>query len=116
MGPLSIAMVLLLLNACGTVPIKDEIFYGNKGMMGAIEFHTFTADKRPLSFELWMKLLRTKPLICSSVSTFGDAKKFYETVCSVCNCCQADTTAKAEEFFSNVQDVESTILPATGSQ
>lgn len=111
-----ILTALLLLSGCGTVEIKDEIFYGNKGMMGAVEFHTFTTEQRNVSFEEWMKMLKSKPLICSSVSTFGDAKKFYETVCSVCNCCQVDTTAKAEEFFDNIQRAQDATLPASGSQ
>lgn len=105
-GPLFTLMVLLLLNACGNVTIKDEIFYGNKGMLGAVEFHTFTSDQRQVSFEEWMKLLKKKPLICSSVDTFGDIKKFMEQVCSVCNCCQADTKAKADEFFENIKKAE----------
>ncbi len=104
MARLFIAMVPLLLSACGTVPLQDEIMYGNKGMLGAVEFHTFTPAKRPLTFEQWMQLLKTKPLICTSVQTFGDIKKFMEQVCSVCNCCAADTKERAEEFFNNVQD------------
>lgn len=94
-------MVLLLLS-CTNVPVKDEIFYGNKGMVGAVEFHTFTSVTREITFEQWMQMLRTQPFICSSVSTFGDMKASFEKLCSVCNCCPADTTAKAEEFFNNV--------------
>jgi hypothetical protein len=102
MAPLSILMALLLLS-CSQVPIKDEIFYGNKGMRGAVEFHTFTTDQKQISFEDWMKMLRSEPLVCSSVSTFGDYKKAIEQLCSVCNCCSPDVTAKAEEFFNNIQ-------------
>lgn len=101
-----IVMVVLLLSftsACSQVPINDEIFYGNKGMEGAVEFHTFTAIQKDISFEDWMTMLRTEPLVCSSVSTFGDYKKAIEQLCSVCNCCSPDVTAKAEEFFNNIQ-------------
>lgn len=100
---LFITMGPLLLSGCNQIPVKDEIFYGNKGMMGAIEFHTLTTGQRKISFEEWMQLLRSKPLICSSVDTFGDAKAFYEKVCSVCNCCSYETTAAAETFFSNIK-------------
>lgn len=95
-------MVPLLLS-CTNVPLKDEIFFGNKGMVGAVEFHSLTTDTREIGFEEWMKLLKTQPLICSSVTTYGDMKAAFEKLCSVCNCCTADTTAKAEEFFNNVQ-------------
>lgn len=98
-------MVGLLLS-CTNVPVKDEIFYGSKGMLGAVEFHTFTTGSRELTFEQWMEMLRTKPLICSSTSTFGDMKQAFEKLCSMCNCCSADTTAKAEEFFNNVEKAE----------
>lgn len=104
-------MAALLLSSCGQVPLKDEIFYGNKGMLGAIEFHSLTTDSRKVTFEEWMQLLRSKPLICESVDTFGDIKIFYEQVCSVCNCCSADTTAKADEFFSNIKAAEGMAHP-----
>lgn len=97
-------MGALQLSGCDSVSVKDEIFYGNKGMMGATEFHSLTTDQKAISFEDWMKLLRTEPLICSSVQTFGDAKMFFEKVCSVCNCCDVDTTKAAEQFFTNVQN------------
>lgn len=89
--------------SCNQVPIKDEIFYGNKGMRGAVEFHTLNTKTREISFEDWMKLLRTKPLVCSSVETFGDIKAAVEKLCSVCNCCSYETTAAIEQFFANVK-------------
>lgn len=101
----SIAAAGLLLS-CNQVPIHDEIFYGNKGMMGAVEFHTLTTDTREIGFEDWMGMIRTQPLVCSSVSTFADMKAAFEKLCSVCNCCNADTKAKAEEFFNQVMKVE----------
>lgn len=99
-------LVLTFLSSCGTVALRDELFYGNKGMLGAVEFHSLTTEQKDISFENWMQLLRNNPLICSSVSTFGDIKTFYEQVCSVCNCCSADTSAKAEEFFNNINNAE----------
>lgn len=94
---------VLVLNGCGQVPIKDEIFYGNKGMQGAVEFHTLTSGSREIKFEDWMKLLRTKPLVCSSVETFGDYKAAIEKLCSVCNCCSYEAKAQLAQFFTNVQ-------------
>lgn len=103
---LFIMTAVLLLESCGTVDIKDEILYGNKGMLGAVEFHTLTKDKVVISFADWMKLLRTKPLICTSVDTAGDVKAEIEKVCSVCHCCSYDTTAAADEIFQNIKDAE----------
>lgn len=95
-------MVLLLLS-CNQVTVKDEIMYGNKGILGAVEFHTLTKGKREVTFEEWMKLIRSKPLICTSVEAFGDMKAAVEKVCSVCNCCTYETQAALEQFFLNVQ-------------
>lgn len=98
-------MGALLLESCDQVPITDEIFYGNKGMQGAVSFHTLTSGQKNISFEDWMKILRTQPLICSSVKTYGDMKAAFEKICSICNCCSYDTKAKADEFFKNVNSV-----------
>lgn len=74
--------------------------------MGAVEFHSMTTDTKEISFEDWMGMIRTQPLVCSSVGTFADMKAAFEKLCSVCNCCSPDTTAKAEEFFNQVLKVE----------
>jgi hypothetical protein len=91
--------------SCSRVSIKDAIFFGNKGMQGAVEFHTLTTDQRNLSFEDWMKLIREKPLVCTSPDTFGDMKKAVEQLCSVCNCCDYETTKKINQFFNHVEAV-----------
>lgn len=98
-------MVPLLLSGCSQVEVKDEIFYGNKGMHGAVAFHTLTPDKREITFEEWMKLLKEKPLVCSSVEAFGDYKGVVEKLCSICNCCTYETKAAFDRFFANVQGV-----------
>jgi hypothetical protein len=101
------ALLFILMGApllsCSSVPIKDEIAYGNKGMQGAVEFHTMTSSKRELSFEQWMQLLKAKPLVCTSVEAFGDFKAAVEKLCSVCNCCSYEAKAALEQFFTNVQ-------------
>lgn len=97
-------MVPLVLSGCSSVPIADEIAYGNKGLHGAVEFHTLTTASREITFEEWMKLLRTKPMICTSIEAFGDFKAAVEKLCSVCNCCDYSTQAAVEQFFKNVQN------------
>lgn len=77
--------------------------FGNKGVLGAVEFHTLTGGQREISFEDWMRTLRTQPMICTSVTAFGDVKTELEQLCSVCNCCTADTTAAIDGFFANIQ-------------
>ncbi len=99
-----ITMGLVVLNGCSAVDIKDQIAYGNKGLHGAVEFHTLTTASREISFEEWMQLLKTKPMVCTSVETFGDVKSAVEKLCSVCNCCAYDTKAAVEQFFTNVQN------------
>lgn len=104
-------MMVLPLLSCKSVTVHDEIFYGNKGMVGAVEFHTMTSDQRDISFEDWMQLLRTQPMICSSVNTYGDVKSSFEKVCSICNCCTDDTKKAAEEFFNNLATAEGKMKP-----
>lgn len=107
-------MTALPLLSCSQVPIKDEIAYGNKGVRGAVEFHTLTKGQREISFEDWMKLLRTKPLICTSVEAFGDVKAAVEKLCSVCNCCSYETQAALAQFFTNIKNASGG-MNATGS-
>jgi hypothetical protein len=95
-------MAGVLLSSCGNVTIKDEVWYGNKGMMGAVAFHTFTTDSHEVSFEDWMRILRNNPLVCTSVTSVGDMKKELEQLCSVCNCCSPDMTAALDQFVTNV--------------
>jgi hypothetical protein len=99
MAPLVLSLSVL---GCGTVAIKNEKFYANKGVLGAVAFDTLDAKQTELTLEQWMGLLRTESLICSSVSTFGDIKAAVEQLCSVCNCCDYTDTAAAALFFDNM--------------
>lgn len=103
MAHLYILTGLLALSACDSVPIHDEIFYGNKGMHGAVLFHTLAPETEELSFDQWMTVLRKEPLVCSSVTTFGDIKGAVEKLCSVCNCCSYDQKVQLQEFFQRAQ-------------
>jgi len=101
-----ITMALTLLSACDQVPIKDEIWYGSKGMGGAIQVHTLTPDTKTLSFEEWMQTIRTKPLACTSLETVGDIKASIEKLCSICGCCSYDTQKAVEAFFGKIESVK----------
>ena len=102
MQGLSIVMVPLALS-CSQVQIKDEVFYATKGVMGATAIHTLAPGQQNIKFQDWLTLLRTKPLVCSSIDTFGDFKKAIEQLCSVCNCCNYDSKQSMENFFSKLQ-------------
>jgi hypothetical protein len=95
--------------SCSRVDIKDATFWGNKGMQGAVEFHTLKPGKVNVSFEDWMKLIRTKPLVCTSPDSFGDMKKAVGQLCSACNCCDYETTKKFDRFFENVDNIKGAI-------
>lgn len=98
-------MAVLALSACSGVTVKDEIFYGNKGTLGAVSFHTLTAGQQDISPKDWANLLATQPLICSSIQTFGDLKAALEQLCIVCNCCTYDQEAAIDQFFNEVNSV-----------
>lgn len=100
-------MTVVLLLSCSQVTVKDEIVYANKGMLGAVGLHTLTNDQCEVTFQEWMSLLRTNPMLCVSVSAFGDVKKELEQLCSVCNCCSVDMTVAIDQFMTNVQKSES---------
>lgn len=101
-----IATVALVLSSCGQVTVKDEVMYGNKGMIGAVEFHTLTTGQKDISFEAWMQALKTEPMICTSINAFGDVKEELEQLCSVCNCCAADMTKAIDQFFDNMTQAQ----------
>lgn len=103
---LVISLVLIFLIDCSSVTIKDEIVFGNKGSLGAVQLHTLTSDQQDLTKPQWDKILLTQPLICASTSTFGDIKIAIEQLCSVCNCCSYNTQAAITDFFNNVNSVE----------
>lgn len=93
----------VLLSSCATVPVKDEIGYGNEGKLGALEFHTLTPTTKHLSYAEWTQILLSQPLVCVSTDAFGDIKKFYEQVCSICGICDYDTTAAVDSLLTHVQ-------------
>jgi hypothetical protein len=94
-------MVPQLLSGCTQVPIKDEIVYGNKGMLGSIEFHTLTTETREVTFQEWMQIIRDNPLVCTSVTAFGDVKTELEQLCSVTPC-SPDVASAIEQFSQNL--------------
>lgn len=96
----------LVLNGCGSVEVHDAVWYGNKGELGAVEFHTLTTDEFEIDKTDWDTVLASKPLVCTSVETFGDVKIAIEQLCSVCNCCTYDTKAAIDQFFSHVKQVK----------
>jgi len=102
-----ITMAVLVLSSCNKVTITDQIIYGNKGAVGAAEFHTLaavtTVDLTPAQ---WQHLLLTQPLICTSVSSFGDYKIAIEQLCSVCNCCSYNTKAALNTLFANIAAIK----------
>jgi hypothetical protein len=99
-------LILISLMGCGQVQIHDEVIYGNKGMLGGVSFHLLTSGQENLDFATWMKILRSKPLICTSVKSFGDVKIEIEQLCSVCNCCAADMTKAVDDFFTNISEAQ----------
>lgn len=103
---LFIVMVAVPLEGCNSVTIHDETFYASKGMNGATIVHTLSQAQADLTLDEWLLILRTKPLICSSIDTFGDIKAALEKLCSVCNCCSYDSKTQMESFFMKLQIAE----------
>lgn len=98
-------MVPHLLSGCTSVEIKDQAWYGNKGSLGAVEFHTLSSSQKDITKSQWNAILLTQPLVCTSVETFGDVKKAVEQLCSICNCCDYNTKVEITNFFNNVNSV-----------
>lgn len=95
-----------LLSGCSSVEIKDEIFYGNKGALGATELHTLVSGQKDFTKAQWDQILLSQPLVCTSIQTFGDIKSSIEKLCSLCNCCDYNTKAALETFYTNLSQVK----------
>lgn len=96
-------LIAIFIVGCAQVPIHDEVFYGTKGNNGAVAVHTLFPGTQDISEADWLNIFYSEPLICESVSTFGDIKAAVEKLCSVCNCCAYDTQKQMQTFFDNIQ-------------
>lgn len=102
--------LVLLLEGCAQVTVKDEIAYGLKGPgLGAFEAHTLTSYTADLSEAQWEATVRAimakhEAVICMSSNAFADAKAIQEQLCSFNPTeCNQDTTQAAEELMAKVQ-------------
>jgi hypothetical protein len=102
---LAILMGGLSLISCTTLPIKDSAWFGSKAELGAHEFHTMTTETRNLTREEWLRIWDdlSHPMVCTSIQTFADWKKFMEKACSFPGVtCTYQTQAAVERFFSEM--------------
>lgn len=101
-------MAVSALSACSSVQVNDEIAYGLKpAPLGAVSVHTLFPGQTDLTEADWLNLRASTPLICASVATFGEVKKEFEQLCSVCsNCCDYSTTAAVNAFFTRISTVK----------
>lgn len=77
---LFIGMALVILSACGHVEIKDQVWYGDKGPLGAKEFHTMTTYTQKIPKDDWDNM--RFGMLCTNAQTFGEIKREIEVLCS----------------------------------
>lgn len=99
-------MVLSLpLSGCVTpVPVKDHIFYGDQGSLGATYFHFLTDETGDLSRTDWDNL--RFGYICEDAETFADWKTIIEQLCSDSGDCDWQTQQALDKIFAKVEAIK----------
>lgn len=96
--------VLLFLDGCQQVTIKDETIYADKGDLGAFEAHTLTTPTRDVPKIEWDNL--RVGMLCMSPDSFGDYKQAIEKLCSYeKNVCDYNMQQALQSFFLHMEPV-----------
>lgn len=89
-------MVLILLNDCAT-PIKNETFYVDAGISGAVTVEFFPGGQSVVIPKAQWDATR-EGMYCMSFAALGDFKKEIEELCASTPCDEA-TNSQADDFF-----------------
>jgi hypothetical protein len=87
-------MALLTFSGCNTITIKDQVWYADKGALGALELHTLNAETHAVDKPSWDTL--RFGMLCTDYKTFGDNKANLEKLCSQLKHCKFE---QIQEFL-----------------
>jgi len=95
---------LFITTSCGDVNIKDEVWYADKGLLGAVELHTLTNDMKDIPKLDWDNM--RFGMLCTSTDTFAEIKSELETLCSYGDDCTYDTQQKVQAIANKIGFME----------
>jgi len=88
-------LLSVLLTACSSIIIKDELGCADIGSQGATCAHLFSPDTKDIPKPEWDDIRFGQ--ICFSSDAVGDFKQEIESLCSECNCCDYPTLQSTEK-------------------
>lgn len=101
-------LILLACAGCTKVVIKDSVWYGSLGPLGASGFHTLTTGQESLSLSQWAQKWDdlNHPLVCTSVDTLADWKADLEKLCSSGKRCTYEEQQALTNFYQKVDSLK----------
>jgi hypothetical protein len=108
----ALAIPVLLLSSCNTIPIQDEKITGSLGAAGGVTYDLFTNEKTVLTLpQVIAKWTDTSnPQCMMGVDALGDFKLEIEELCTLTACTeqQQKVQANAINIINNLQGIKST--------
>lgn len=98
---LSTALLILALCSCGSVSVKEEDFYHDVGVNGAVETHLFSTDISYIGEAAWNAM--REGMVCESPTAIADMKAEFEKLCSV-TACNEETKTVVRAFFARLKE------------
>jgi len=77
-------LAILCTIGCNQIQINDQLWFADKGPLGAIGIHTLDTGVVQLDKETWDRA--RIGMLCTDVATFADIKKSIELLCSRTTC------------------------------
>lgn len=100
-----LSLFALTVASCGTVPIRDQEWCGDKGAMGASCFHTLSDEKRQLDRYEWAA--ERFGMVCTKAENFADTKAAIEKLCRTSKRCSYEDKVMLKKFFTNIDAMKS---------
>lgn len=106
--------VLPTLISCQGAPveIKDQLWYHDKGPLGAVRFHSMNNLSLKIPKNVWDSLdTKANPdarygMYCTSAATVGEIKKELELLCSYYGYCEYPDFVQAKAFLDRMEKVK----------
>lgn len=85
------------------VQIKDQIWFADKGALGAVQFHTLNDHRRVLDKKTWDT--ERFGMVCTTPDVFGESRKLLEVLCSYYGYCEYEEVKAAVHHMMRMQHV-----------
>ena len=90
----------LSLASCGTIKIKDQVYCGDAGPLGATCFHTRNDETFDLDVQEWEE--NRYGMICTEASNYSDNIAIIQKACRACKCCTYDAKKQIFQFKEKI--------------